>query len=599
MFKRVWVTAGIILLSSSFSYSAQRIIVAEEFTATWCTYCPGAARGLDELYERVYDSVVVIAYHSSTSDPFYTSESAQRASYYNLSGYPTTWFDGILSEVGGVHTGTMFPFYLRDFNQRKIIPSDLNITVTSNYDSVSNTGTVTAVIQNTSSSNITGTLHFVIVENNIPYNWQGMTELDFVVRDMLPNANGESVTIPANDTIIRSRNYTINSSWKEKDCHIVVFVQASNKEIYQGGETGVIPGPEPLWYNYTLNETSGNNNGFAEPGESVELKVLAKNMGTGDYSGGGTISTGDTYVTITAQTPYSVTVAPGDIDTILSFTFDISSNCPNDHIAEFEITAGGIIDTIPFMITTNPGFSDDMESGVNGWTHSGINDNWHQTTHRYNSATHSWYSGVEGNWQYTNENVTRLVSPYFVTTPGENLYYYTYYSIEQDWDYGHLEVNNGSHFWWILDTYTGNQTSWIQKVYPMDNFHGKTTRVCFRFISDASVVQEGWYVDDVYVPFYVSASEKNLSETKLIFNVHPRIFREKASISFSGIRDKDATLKIFNSAGQIVNVYKLNSSGKILWNGEDLYGKKLPSGVYFIKIEAKGVKKNTNVILLR
>ncbi len=599
MLKKVWVVMVLITMSSSISYSAQRVMVAEEFTATWCTYCPGAARGLDELYERVYDSVVVIAYHSSTSDPFYTEESDQRASYYSLSGYPTTWFDGIIEEVGGLHTGTMFPFYLRDFNQRKNIPSNLNITVSSNYDSISNTGTVTAVIQNTSSSNISGTLHFVIVENNIPYNWQGMTELDFVVRDMLPDANGETVTIPANVTIIRSRNYTINSSWKEKDCHIVVFVQASNREIYQGGETGVIPEPKPFWYDYTLNEVSGNNNGFAEPGELVGLKVFAKNMGTGVYPGGGTVSINDPYVSITGAGTYSIPIPSGDVDTILYFTFYISPNCPNNHIAEFEITAEEIIDTIPFMITTNPGFSDNMESGINGWTHSGINDNWHQTTHRYNSATHSWYSGVEGSWQYTNENATRLVSPYFVTTPGENLYYYTYYSLEQNWDFGHLEVNNGSHFWWILDIYTGNQTSWTQKIYPVDNFHGKTTRAGFRFISDYSVTQEGWYVDDVYVPFYLSASEKPVSIATPLFSIYPRIFRDKTIISFSGIKDKNATLKIYNSSGQIVNVYKLNSSGKIFWKGEDRYGKKLPSGIYFIKLDAKGVRKNTNIILLK
>lgn len=117
--KKIWVV-GVIILSIRISYATQRVVVAEEFTATWCGACPGAARGLDELYERVYDSVVVIAYHSSSSDPFYTTESAQRASYYGISGYPTAYFDGIISEVGGLPTGTMFPFYLRDFNQRKI-----------------------------------------------------------------------------------------------------------------------------------------------------------------------------------------------------------------------------------------------------------------------------------------------------------------------------------------------------------------------------------------------------------------------------------------------------------------------------------------------
>ncbi len=596
--KKMWCVLGSVIVISNLSHAAQRIVVAEEFTATWCTYCPGAARGLDEIYERTYDSIVVIAYHSSTSDPFYTQESAQRASYYAIQGYPTTFFDGIISEVGGLHYGTMYPFYRRDYNQRINNPSNLIISLTCNYDSVSNSGTVTATIQNTSSSAITGILHFVIVENDIPYNWQGMTELDFVVRDMLPDANGESVTIPANSSITRSRNFTISSSWKEKDCHIVVFVQASNKEIYQGAEIGIIPIPKALWYDYSLNEVSGNNNGFAEPGENIRLKVLAKNMGTGNYTGEGQISTSDPYITIANVSPYPITIPPGNIDTILSVTFNISSSCPDKHIAKFVITTGDITDTIPFMITTNPGFSDNMESGVNGWTHYGTYDNWHQTTYRYNSPTHSWYSGVEGSWQYTNENDAKLVSPYFVVTPNKTLSYYTWYSLEQDWDYAHFDLNNGSHFWWTFDIYTGNQTSWVQKTFNVNRFFGKTTRMRFRFISDYSVTQEGWYVDDVYVPFYVEISEKT-SKEKVLFNVYPNIFRENTVISFSGIRDKDAVIKIFNSAGEIINMYKINSAGKIIWDGKDKNGKKLPSGIYFINLNSKEENKRINVIILR
>lgn len=596
--KKVWAVAGICMFLSNLSYSAQRIVVAEEFTATWCTYCPGAARGLDEIYERAYDSVVVIAYHSSSSDPFYTQESAQRASYYGITGYPTTFFDGIISEVGGVHYGTMYPFYRRDYNQRINLPSNLLISLTCNYDSVSNSGTVTATIQNTSSNAISGILHFVIVENDIPYNWQGMTELDFVVRDMVPDANGESVTIPANSSITRSRNFTISSSWKEKDCHIVVFVQGSNKEIYQGAEIGIMPIPKALWYDYNLSEVSGNNNGFAEPGENIRLKILAKNMGTGDYSGGGTVSTSDPYVTITNVSPYSLTIPPGNVDTILSFTFNISSSCPDKHIAKFVITIGNITDTIPFMITTNPGFFDNMESGINGWTHYGTYDNWHQTEHRYNSPTHSWYSGVEGSWQYTNENDAKLVSPYFVVTPNKTLSYYTWYSLEQNWDYAHFDLNNGSHFWWTFDIYTGNQTSWVQKTFNVNRFFGKTTRIRFRFISDYSVTQEGWYIDDVSVPFYVDVSEKTYKE-KILFNVYPNILKDKITIFFGGIRDKDAVIKIFNSTGEVVNIYRINSSGKILWDGKDKFGNKLSSGVYFINLNSKNWNKTLNVIILK
>ncbi|MEO0261975.1 MAG: T9SS type A sorting domain-containing protein, partial [candidate division WOR-3 bacterium] len=183
-------------------------------------------------------------------------------------------------------------------------------------------------------------------------------------------------------------------------------------------------------------------------------------------------------------------------------------------------------------------------------------------------------------------------------TPNKTLSYYTWYSLEQDWDYAHFDLNNGSHFWWTFDIYTGNQTSWVQKTFNVNRFFGKTTRMRFRFISDYSVTQEGWYVDDVYVPFYVEISEKT-SKEKVLFNVYPNIFRENTVISFSGIRDKDAVIKIFNSAGEIINMYKINSAGKIIWDGKDKNGKKLPSGIYFINLNSKEENKRINVIILR
>ena len=78
--------------------ASQRVMVIEDVTATWCQYCPGAARGIEELDFRSYDSVVPIAYHASSSDPFYTANSAARLSYYSISGYPTVVLDGTITE---------------------------------------------------------------------------------------------------------------------------------------------------------------------------------------------------------------------------------------------------------------------------------------------------------------------------------------------------------------------------------------------------------------------------------------------------------------------------------------------------------------------
>lgn len=554
--------------------------------------------------------MVVISYHSSGSDPFYTTEASQRYSYYNVSGYPTTWFDGTISEVGGLHDGTMYPFFRHHVTTRLGVSSPLEITLNCTYDSVANSGSITATILNTSGSSVGGTLHFVVIEDNIVYNWQGMTELDHLMRDMLPNASGEAVTIPAADTIIRSRNFTIGSTWNELNCKIVVFVQAASKQIYQGDEIAIIQEPKMEYYGLSLSEISGNGNGWAEPGESIEINALGKNLGAGIYTGGASIQCSDTYITITGSIPATVSIGPGDVDTVITFTFDISPSCPNPHQTSFDLDFGSSTDNIPFVITTQPGFSDNIESGQGNWTHSGTSDNWHITEYKSNSPTHSWYSGVEGSWQYTNENDASLVSPYFVATPDSNLYFYHQYSLETNWDYSYIELDNGSGWWRTLDEFNGTQSSWNQVSYPLNAYAGQTIRIRFRFVSDYSVTQEGWYVDDIKVPLYIGVEEQisNRTVQTPLLQIYPNPFSKATDIQYQITDDrwetKDISLKIYDATGRLVKDFSCPTHyalrpTHISWNGTDDFNRKLPCGIYFIQLDTGKSELIEKVILLK
>jgi len=224
--------------------ASQRVMVIEDVTATWCTYCPGAARGADELKFRAFDSVVVVGYHSSSSDPYYNASAATRMSYYGVSGYPTVVLDGSNSIVGGLHTGTMYPTYRQYFDYRMTISSPLEIELAVAYDSVSRNGDLSMVVRNTSSSAVSGQLQVALVESHIYYPWQGMDSLQDVERTMLPDASGEAITVPAGDSVVRSRSFNVSSSWVARNCEFVVFVQNnSTKEMFQGANAAVMPEP--------------------------------------------------------------------------------------------------------------------------------------------------------------------------------------------------------------------------------------------------------------------------------------------------------------------------------------------------------------------
>jgi hypothetical protein len=550
--------------------------------------------------------VVVIGCHISSSYPFYTPEASARASYYGITGVPTAKFDGIVTEVGGLSYGSMYPFYRHHVTNRAAISSSLVIDLTCSYDSVSNNGTVNATVTNTSGSSVSGNIHFAIIENNIPYTWgYNLTAVEHVLRDMLPDANGEAVTVPAADTIIRSRNFTIDSAWNELNCKMVVFVQASSREIYQGAEIAIIQEPQMEYYGLSLSEISGNGNGWAEPGETIEIKASGKNLGDGVYTGGASIQCSDPNITITGTTPATVSIEPGDVDTVVTCRFDIDAGCPDPYLVSFDLNFGASADTFPFMISSQVGFVDDIESGQGGWTHSGTYDNWHITTHKSHSPIHSWYCGAEGSWQYTNQNIAELVSPYFVSTPDSNLYFYHQYSLEAGWDYGYVEIDNGSGWWRTLIEVNGTQSSWIQDSYPLSDYNCQTVRIRFRFLSDYSVTQEGWYVDDIMVPTILGVGEKTAMDLNaLSLRIFPNPCRQATEISFQvGRSAEDIELKIYDTAGRLVKnfthlVHDAMKPSLITWDRSDNSGQKVASGIYFVSLETDDFRQAKKVVVI-
>ncbi|HQO47399.1 MAG TPA: hypothetical protein PK617_04855 [Candidatus Cloacimonas sp.] len=61
----------------------RNLVVVEISTGTWCTYCPGAAMGADDLIANG-QPVAIIENH--TGDSFANVYSNARNSYYNPSG---------------------------------------------------------------------------------------------------------------------------------------------------------------------------------------------------------------------------------------------------------------------------------------------------------------------------------------------------------------------------------------------------------------------------------------------------------------------------------------------------------------------------------
>ena len=166
-------------------------------------------------------------------------------------------------------------------------------------------------------------------------------------------------------------------------------------------------------------------------------------------------------------------------------------------------------------------FSDNMESGTNGWTIFGASDGstldgglWHQSSRRSVSGSNSWYYGFENLGTYDiGGTVGTLTSPEINLTGVTNASITWKHWLQQEndlpWDddWFYMYVEDESNGMTCLHTSTmGGMADWETLTVDLTAHVGKKIRIkiecqSFEGCSDCEEPQvpEGWYIDDVVV----------------------------------------------------------------------------------------------------
>jgi len=227
----------------------RNLVLMEEGTGTWCTYCPGAAMGLRELIETNHKNAAAIAYHSG--DTYENTYSTARLNYYGISSFPTVVADGGRESsskvVGGNATVSLYSSYLPIYNNRMATPSfhNLNLEV---VETGTDTYTATITVEETFAAFAPAKLHAVLTESNIAVNWFNQTEVDFVCRGMYPSASGTSLDFSTVNPQTVNIDFTTTGYVKD-NCQFVVFIQDDNThEVSQAAmiEMSAVVGTEEI-----------------------------------------------------------------------------------------------------------------------------------------------------------------------------------------------------------------------------------------------------------------------------------------------------------------------------------------------------------------
>jgi hypothetical protein len=234
-----------LLLTPAAMAQVPRGAIAEDCTATWCTYCPFAYQGLEVMKNRYDSNEFTSVRLYATSGGLGTAEVMNRINWYAISGYPTVYFDGGYPVVGGsdyIATGAAYDPIVSGEIAR---PSPLAIRI-ADVDLVQPDGSISIDVTVSETMADIGNMKIrtFIMENNLTY--QGTTYTD-VTRDILPD---QALAVSqAGQVQHLSLNFAVDPTWKPNDLWAVVFIQDDDdKTIIQVESTRAKPAYSPRFW---------------------------------------------------------------------------------------------------------------------------------------------------------------------------------------------------------------------------------------------------------------------------------------------------------------------------------------------------------------
>lgn len=155
-----------------------------------------------------------------------------RDGWYSITGYPTVWFDGWQSVVGGYQPSS-YPYYVPVMDERVPYPSNFKVTFDiHNVDGTNLNVESTVEIKNGNNSE---NLAVFVVLTETDLESPGNENQNFVARNVYPDGMGMPVDFSTQTSVTWETPVTIEDEYEIENCEIVVFIQnMDTKEIYQG-----------------------------------------------------------------------------------------------------------------------------------------------------------------------------------------------------------------------------------------------------------------------------------------------------------------------------------------------------------------------------
>lgn len=131
-------------------------------------------------------------------------------------------------------------------------------------------------------------------------------------------------------------------------------------------------------------------------------------------------------------------------------------------------------------------------------------------------GSYEWYGGKGDEIDHTMRTILDLTN-----CTNVSLDFWTWYNIEEDWDFGFVQVStDGGNTWKSMPSsrttdsivsdgypaikenmpgYTGSSGGWVNEVIGLSQYAGQTIMLQFRYMTDWATTLEGFFIDDIKV----------------------------------------------------------------------------------------------------
>ena len=230
--------AFVLLLPVLTQAQTARTPLLEQFTGTWCQYCPFGADSVNALLGYL-PNARAIAYHGgSANEPMQTVEGNLLISHLMVTGYPTAAIDRLLITIGSTSALAISRTYWGNvMTQRHASTAPLSIGVAGTYHQDTREINMNVTLNILSAMTGEFYLNVILTEDSLNYSqtkWTSTGQIQIfpywhkrVVRSMITGTYGTTLTttgFAANDVVTRPVTYTVPAGWNINRCKLTVFV---------------------------------------------------------------------------------------------------------------------------------------------------------------------------------------------------------------------------------------------------------------------------------------------------------------------------------------------------------------------------------------